>query len=371
MPIFDQFDIENKNSFESSSIDRVFFGSIFNQKSNLMSFQNSPRYVIGGKLEKINEEIFDTVGLWRYTDWDQYQSGSPFPGLSRTIQGFDSNEIFYDSQAPDLQPFLIRAGCEIVGYIDPFRLVVEQPLLDIKVDQRVLQVNVPYKGTGNIYHSFPFQYEFSDIKRLVGQSNFFVSTTSVGTVSTLDFFTLEDESLENMIIVDVTASFSQGQDFSSINSGLEDGAYFPTRINELYKTIFGFGDGLGIELIDQSWGFVQYFNQYPSFKRYHFPDPKFLLLPVIRGYRYGMISHAPKARKHHFNRNHYGYFADKLESEPYSTMFSQPSNIDNVCTVAFVSGSKSAVSASLTAAIVKNSGIYNKNYRAATPFFDT
>ena len=46
MPVFDQFDIESKNSFQSSSVDRVLFGDfLFNQTP---SISGDPRYDVGG-----------------------------------------------------------------------------------------------------------------------------------------------------------------------------------------------------------------------------------------------------------------------------------------------------------------------------------
>lgn len=374
MPVFDQFDIESKNSFESSSIDRVFFGNVANsvQPPTFTSIQNSPRYVYGGKINKYNNFLSQNssspVKRWRYSDWLAFRSGSYFPSLQRGTVHVDANTVYYDSMPPNLYKLAIAANATSRNYVSPFGVELLDPALDIYRPLTMSSINIPYKGTSKLYQTFPFEYSYWGIERLRNLSTLTDFTISGVPYDRVFLFSIQRPDTEEMYCFDVTSSAPIESFLPSIGGALEDGGEIPPRYDTMFKTLLGFGDGLSEQIIDQSWTIRQYYNQFPSFKFRHFPDPNYLLEPVIRGYRYGILNHAPKSRKYVFNRSHFGYLSDLQYSDPYSTMYTDYP--DFICTIRFVSDSKAEISSSLNDEIVRNSGIYNKNYLSGTPFFD-
>ena len=374
MPIYDQFDVEHKGSFQSSSVDRVFFGNIANSidAPTSTSIQNSPRYVYGGKVSKYNDflsqESLSPVKHWRFSDWLAFRSGSYFPSLLRGTVHVDANTVYYDSMPPNLYKLAVAANATLTTYTSPFGVELQDPSLDIYRPLTMSSINVPYKGTSKLYQTFPYEYSYRGIERLRNLSTISEFTVAGITYNRVPFFSIERNDTERMFCVDVTSSSPIESFLPSIGGALEDGNEVPPRLETIFKALLGFGDGLSEQIINQPWSIRQYYNQFPNFKYRHFPDPNYLLEPVIRGYRYGMLSHAPKSRKYIFNRTHFGYLSDLQYSDPYSTMYeNQP---DFICNIRFVSGSQAKISSSLDDEIVRNSGIYSTNYLSGTPFFD-
>lgn len=200
------------------------------------------------------------------------------------------------------------------------------------------------------------------------------------------YFTGSNSNLKNEIVSLRRGGAKPGRD--------QDLSIIATGFDELYKSYFGFGDGITVDFSDQG---PELFNKpfattYLRKKAIGYFDetiynPASLQGSVesvrthatrIRGWGYGMINALPQSSKTIWRRDRFGQFRDMLEQRAFSKMFAAPSNIssdvgslDGAVSIRFVSGSVAA-SASLNQDFTNptDSGQFDVEYRSGQPFFD-
>ena len=183
--------------------------------------------------------------------------------------------------------------------------------------------------------------------------------------------------------------------------------FIKPKNEDIYKTFFGFGDGLNIDLSDTANGnnttnigkrnqlvgfkdfsyYTMYKNRVPdgagSTTPYTYEPAQIRLHePILRGWRYGLYSGVPTADKLVFRRNRYGQFRDILEGRTYTATLILSEDVGTRQTleypigINFVTGtviyqlSRDYITSSNPDYNPYDSGIYDIYYRSGQPFFD-
>lgn len=173
---------------------------------------------------------------------------------------------------------------------------------------------------------------------------------------------------------------------------------------ELYKTFYGFGDGIDLDLSEISHGEkyknigkanglvsfrdISYYTMYKNrvlnssgiATPYAYEIAQIRLHgPVLRGWRYGLFSGLISSSKLYFRRGKFGQFRDMLEQRPFTQFLNRGASISNKLfpvDITFITGSeiysqaKDYVSATNPSYNPYDSGIYDYHYRSGQPFTD-
>lgn len=411
MPVFDQFDIESKNSFQSSSVDRVLFGDfLFNQTP---SISGDPRYDVGGKIDGLNLSVFQDyyVPYWLRS---AYETGSFIGSFTRNTSFFDSDEYIADTFIPHpvsilkvnaAVPALFttssttpyggeRWGVQGLGR-QGFEIAYSTNPIDDSSDQSFDGIDCNWRD------EFPFQTKYRLLQKTLRQDASLAveqrlavdsSGTPVSPASGSNFLARLIIYAESNTVVNSIPVFLCSMITSATSSLIwKERELGSPSWQDLSKTFYGIGDGgklsnrNGVNEGAQATTVIDIGRYQPTFGFQYKPgssalrNSSYVSVPIIRGFKYGLESSIAKPVGARFSRTHFGYLRDMLEQRQGCATINKNTgaSIYAPVSITFVSGSTSyqravwyATSSTATDFNPRDSGIYDYLYRSGQPFFD-
>lgn len=410
MPVFDQFDIESKNSFQSSSVDRVLFGDfLFNQTP---SISGDPRYDVGGKIDGLNLSVFQDyyVPYWLRS---AYETGSFIGSFTRNTSFFDGDEYIADTFIPHpvsilkvnaATPALFTTssttpyGGERWGVQGLGRQGFEIAYSTNPIDD---SSGPDYVIDCNWRDEFPFQTKYRLLQKTLRQDaslaveqrlavNSLGKAVSPATGS--NFLARLIIYAESNTVVNSIPVFLCSMITSATSSLIwKERELGSPSWQDLSKTFYGIGDGgklsnrNGVNEGAQATTVIDIGRYQPTFGFQYKPgssalaNSSYVSVPIIRGFKYGLESSIAKPVGARFSRTHFGYLRDMLEQRQGCATINKNTgaSIYAPVSITFVSGSTSyqravwyATSSTATDFNPRDSGIYDYLYRSGQPFFD-
>ena len=284
-PIVDQFDVLPTSLMQGNTYDNYVTGSM------LTEFKiNSKRIYLEGKrglrISRIGVGLDETPESKTTGTTTSYelQRWSERCGTLRTVRIFSDIERFYDSMTPNLTKTIKRLGGSINKAVLPNTGIILITAVPATV----------YPGeVYGLTQSFPFEPKFdkiSRVKRIKEQ----LYTTS----------TIIPEKVNRLLIQEVDAGTTVTADWAADVSGLKN-----FREADLAKILFGFGDRFNTTLVGGNTRGRKNITD-AIWKQ---SSPLELVGPIVRGWRYGLISATPHYTSVVFRRDRFGQFRDMLE----------------------------------------------------------
>jgi hypothetical protein len=313
-PVLDQFQVENIDSFVSSMNDDYITGSLLTlntSESGVIRFTIGERSKLFSKRNAQNIPRYTQSGV-SYADalrpWYQ------FAGMSRVSFATAEDETYYDSLVPDIQSCVRINGSDFITY--EFFYVYEAPSY-----RAFIVFNSTRTFSDNIWlQSFPFESRYNNVIRQKGlvkikiSKKVFVPDWDVlYNVSPREFVGINisiqdrgDDSTEPFLVYSDTKENNYLDAFGSI----------PLSDNDAIRVLYGFGD---LRLKNYYNGVAFGANNLPTFSTIQssiYFEGLEAYAPVIRGWKYGLISGIATNTKSYWNRQHYGQFRDMFEQRP-------------------------------------------------------
>lgn len=410
MPVFDQFDIESKNSFQSSSVDRVLFGDfLFNQTP---SISGDPRYDVGGKIDGLNLSVFQDyyVPYWLRS---AYETGSFIGSFTRNTSFFDGDEYIADTFIPHpvsilrvnaAVPVLFttssttpyggeRWGVQGLGR-QGFEIAYSTNPIDDSSDPSFDGVDCNWRD------EFPFQTKYRLLQKTLRQDASLAVEQRLAVwtgyayemVSGSNFLARLIIYAESNTVVNSIPVFLCSMITSATSSLVwKERELGSPSWQDLSKTFYGIGDGgklsnrNGVNEGAQATTVIDIGRYQPTFGFQYKPgssalaNSSYVSVPIIRGFKYGLESSIAKPVGARFSRTHFGYLRDMLEQRQGCATINKNTgaSIYAPVSITFVSGSTSyqravwyATSSTATDFNPRDSGIYDYLYRSGQPFFD-
>lgn len=402
MPTYDQFDVEHKGSFQSSSIDTVYFG-VFGTPETA-TFNSGSRQVVGGKLAGLNLAVFEEYSV-PFSLRRAYETGSQIGNLSRTVSLADSEEYFADSFVPHPVYILLEGGSLTETFTTSSTTPYHgqqwgiRPLGDqgIEVAYTTYPADVPADfpiGTDCTWHDhFPYQTQYKNLQKTLKQDGSLAETLLTNDGDYASFVARVTIYSYNPALGGSTPIYLQSWMTSNSSSFVwkerEIGA---PDWSDLSKTFYGTGDGgktvfgrYGENSGSQGGTGLDLGRYQPRFAFQYKPGASAIAtsalvsIPLIRGFKFGVKNTIAEPATARFSRKHFGHVRDMLEQrQGYATINKKTgARIYAPVSVTFVSGTTSfqrsvwyASSSTTTDFNPRDSGIYDTFYRAGQPFFD-
>ncbi len=338
-PIVDEFDVFYSSELSGSSIDRFITGSILattNDARQRIFSLSAPEIPTKFLLNGERGNPFDDRALSRFLTPSREVSTN-----FRNNQCMSSEERFWDSLVPD-----------IIGVNQTNKGAVNTSL-GFGATQITNQINLDTSFGGadlSWTKSFPFEPCYSTVPRVnQDKLRFRFSTTSTDSTArnvegqftvgipeggdgTIRYFV--DGPVANFVSNNNSATYTQ------LLTGLS--------ANDLFKVFFGIGE-LNTMYVPFGGTSAMGCTQFASFRIGAVDtglNQRFLHKPVIRGWKYGLISGLPLFTKAVFRRDRYGFMRDMLEQRPDTKFSIQGTSIntaDSVVRVSFVNSNNNVV----------------------------
>lgn len=362
------FELEPKASYFSTYSDNIITGSML--PNGLRGYVGS--YVSG------NLSYQSSTILSDFIDLKNTRNGVSF---FRNVRFF-SKETIYDSFIPDIfEIYKTNGGQFCYGIDDVSLFFFNNPRRFIKFVFGTYAMHV--SGTDNNQvsdnkwlGSFPFMGIYSGFRRLVTDifpvntssydEKFFapdpfvyeatpnvLNTAKIS--SSLYYVNIAGTTLQNVyspiVAFEAPGSYAPSTDTFSFNIG--DGNSLPLAIKQFKKIVFG--------------SKVKFLEQTPGPGLPHSRSQG----PVIRGWKYGLLSAFRTNTSIVFRHNHFGQYRDMLEQRIYTKSY----NIENGTTstnvaISFVTDTQAFLTASDQTLNTRDSAIYTTGYQTGQPWID-
>lgn len=382
-PILDQFDVPYHGELSGSFSDNVVLGSMRSStgRGRRLSWLGA-RNTAPLTTSSVDIAINPYKGYRAQPWWER-------AGNVRLVQFTDSTERYWDSMMPSVSECFAADGCGI--FITPAGTFGDFRQIDANITGSNTGYNprkihpgwvfmdfmVPSLGlfgydpivNGNWSRSFPFEPRYQNSSRQLDVEKSLLATYIY-------------QPSQDSIVVPITPTPVSGLIFgtaallTSVNN--QDGPVYtpntpgfdwfvdsnmsgkalntftsPTIPSQMYSTgsmpsddtsraLFGFGDkntNFQFTNLDSSTSLLGT-SHFPDWRDIEGPHPdgvytsinsdNFCFSPLIRGWKYGVISGIPLFTKSYWRHNRFGQFRDMLEQRQYSKFYQDPSNAANV-----------------------------------------
>lgn len=363
-PVLDQFDVEARSSYCGSSTDDYITGSLLTRRSlggKSFFVEGSRGKVFSKYLARSQavpaetpytgyEATFNTSKAFRLQPWFERV------GNDRVVQATSTAERYYDSMMPSprscfkvngAQIFVLAAG-SLLEYAGPYN--VGRPGVGYMFFNSYGPAVGIYDDTWT--WSYPFEPRYSRATRELNLKSIMTSNSrydqGAGTAVKINKQTLTD-----LIFVNRgNYGFSRGTPGNSpVNNSYESWTDVNLSSNttplttgsmtfdDMAKALFGFGDANNVayrDLVADGLTFIGSSsndvepqpiyggNHLPEFRQnQYFPSSEVQTAqgPIIRGWKYGVISGVPLFSKCYYRRGRYGQMRDMLEQRPYTKYY--------------------------------------------------
>lgn len=306
--VVDQYEVEQRRCFIGSSTDNFITGSLVTVSYNeagqvaLMTGSRSKLFsafsadTIPRRIE--NGVLFSEA----FRPWYRYV------GTPRFAQITDAKETWYDSMVPNIDQCMKINGADIY-----FWDLSDPP-------QRALLVFNAASGISSDkdwYRSFPFESRYNTVTR---QRGFYLAVNTSKRITDGDYGTslITDDERRTHTGINVYVQFNPSTpQFYGDSDDTTDSFNFGTRPlsqTDALRTLYGFGDKYAFHLDGSETCGANYL---PTYSQH--PSASYLAIsPIIRGWRYGLISGVETKTKAHWRPGRFGQFRDMLEQRPYS-----------------------------------------------------
>jgi len=300
-PVVDQFDVSYINLLTGSMTDQYVTGSLFikySKGSKINPFGGpSPlewtdygeRGLAFSKCNPNNHKNFpggDTsYGL---------QSWGERSGISRCVRIFSSRDRYYDSMTPAYDKMMnVLGGAPDVGPGGVIRISIG------------MSGSATFTTALSFHESFPFESKFKQILR-----SKLISSDYKG---------------QEIVVQEEGDTGPASPPYASAwyNSFGPPSTYILS--NDLSKVMFGFGDRR--KSFETDPGTIVGQSNLPEYRQWNYTGFFNILTgPIIRGWKYGLISALPHYTSAVFRRDRYGQFRDMLEQRPVAVTVFDPNN---------------------------------------------
>jgi hypothetical protein len=306
-PVLDQFDVNYLEELSGTYTDDIVVGRMGGTSNySLSTFENSQdRTVVGSNFYGVNPYFYQNArfGMQQFYPYNMMQN------RSRICKFFDTKQ-YWDSYAPSITDIFNVDGAEGL-------LAVDGTYTFFSFDS-----SLPSYSSKNWTKSFPFADQYSSLKRNLSISRFEVSRHLYGfKINT----TFNDKPIISFEMREITSPVNTtlAYIFSDTVVATNDPVGF--RISDSYKLFYGFGD-----LNTMYTGSVYYAGKsfgttnapsYYTVTYTHVYGTLWVTIPIIRGWKYGMIQGFPLSPNAIFRRDHFGHPRDMLEQMLNSKMY--------------------------------------------------
>lgn len=282
-PVVDQFDVLPTSLMEGNTYDNYVTGSMLTEfKINAKTFyfegKRGLRFSrIGvGTEEKPESKTSGTTTSYELQKWSERS------GILRNVRIFSDVERFYDSMTPNLMKTIKRLGGQIYATSTP----------NVGVITITATPGTAY-SYDSITQTFPFEPQFNGILRVKRiKEQLYVTTV------------LPPKKINEIRILEFDDSPSPSAQWLADNGALKN-----FRETDLAKILFGFGDRFNTTLVGGNTRGRKNITD-AIWKQ---SSPMDLVGPIVRGWRYGLISASPLYTSMVFRRDRFGQFRDILE----------------------------------------------------------
>ena len=341
-PVLDQFEPAYRNEYTGSFSDNVMLGNLLTPTAvnGQITFTQGVR---DRKLSRLNarnapvltshaaDVLINPSKAYRLQPWYEQV------GNVRTSQFFDSSERYWDSMLPAIDQCFQADGVGIfTSFSNAFGLNVDPNIGFILFDTGpsvVVESSTNLVSNANWTRAFPFEPRYSQVNRTLSVATSFNATynydgSSVNPITPMAVsgfllgfygqFPL-DGVLALEWLCDHNLTKVKGSNHITGSASIPD----------LIRGLYGFGDNnnmVGSDPASQIGG-----QHLPSFRDV---DPTYLFdevssycfSPVIRGWKYGIISGLPLFSKCYWRHGKFGQFRDLLEQRPMTKYYESPEN---------------------------------------------
>jgi hypothetical protein len=356
-PIVDQFQVETSDQYYKSYTDGVMDGTLFSTRASLTVFTSSTGQtstvtfspnqrtnVISTVRNFLYPFMSDTLEGYYYI-YNLINSYKPksfllkelkdFCGIQNNIKLTSFNERYYDSFMPDFAS-CIRKNEKSIHYLESPNEILKN-YYDRKRSHGAIFLNSNSPETEDFEKmndkrwnfSFPFEYDvpgksefpksiLTNVKTSIEDASSIELTENKNIEKMLICFESHDGILNVMCDIDNTSFIKETSDLFAVTSSLSK--------DDMMKVLYGFGDKNTMESTIE--GKIVGHNHQPNFAlEYRVISSgknnfiNYQIGPIIRGWKYGVISGTPFFSSAVFNRNRFGHFRDMLEQRLDSKFF--------------------------------------------------
>lgn len=387
-PILDEYDIAYRDEFIGGVLDDYITGSLINvQLGRTIVFRTGSRGRVFSKFNARSQQPPDTSAA--EIDVNPYKAFREQPwyekvGNERFISMEDENERYLDSLMPDVYSILRADGNIIFGpnANNTFSSVGEEDKLSLfgtaqpqrqpyMVFNDRVNGDVTRHNITNWTWAFPFEPRYANAVR---QKDFQTwETERIIDVGLSDFDNQQTArrwdngfSEKGLVLgtsrarIDNESSLTSEKEYfwfaDSNLSALNNFGFHPTGsmiAEDTMRVLFGFGDfntyhsGVITSGTLNGQSIIHGTRNWPDFQNQEFSsidnlDPlavnvhNYCFKPIIRGWKYGVLSGLPTFSRMYFKRNRYGQLRDMLEQRPFARYFTGKINLKGPIEVRFV-----------------------------------
>lgn len=327
-PVVDQFDILYSLILTGSTTDNYITGTLLYRDPNgqLMSLERGLAF---SKLGIEKNSFPGSGGSDTQTQSYDLQPWRERSGTVRSLRIFSNTERFYDSLTPTLSEIVSTLGGKFVkstasGDVDYILLVLGNDETGRSCD--------------GFIESFPFEPKFGKIQRVKRLPREYDAKFSFSGAVIKPYIS------RNLVIKDITR-FSGSLNPISPGSNFAGGYWLKTVPSsptsgypklgpveqDLNKVLFGFGDARTQQPLSYNniggYGPEPPQRYGPMYRKFQVESNYDLLVsPVIRGWKYGLISADPYYTSAVFRRDKFGQFRDMLEQRQVTRIFLDTEN---------------------------------------------
>lgn len=321
-PVIDQHQIESSYSFAGSTNDDYITGSLVtivrgtNGQNVLLT--GSRTRLFSKTLRNFENRSYETRATVQNTPW--YWS----IGSSHFNQAQADDEDYYDTMVPSFSE-CTRINGGVLKYWD---------------ERNVAIVSLSNQGTSfsddkTWMRSFPLEPRYASVQRTLGLNQTYITrkkvsgpedTPSADNVRTFNGLTIHVYVGNNNAAMGDYLIF--GDMIGDVTSSLSN--------TDTAKVLYGFGDGYWIDngdLYGSNYMPMYYTTQTEEFGRH------LALVPMIRGWKYGLLGGLPTKTTSYWSNKHYGYLRDMLEQRPMTKFLKKGKPATAAVTVRFVTPS--------------------------------
>jgi hypothetical protein len=411
MKPLDQFDVEPYQLYNGSIYDHILSGSILNATGRI-----TVGYHTSSSSELNSAKLFSSFVRFSGSVSNRTLKG---PNI-KTSNFYSYDEKFYDSVPPDASAIYLQnsgAFCgtwyETESSIDLFGTVADEqaPKMVISTYGGHLDITASNVADGKWLASFPNELKyrsiakmkdgsFSRIQKAITKTEMFTTgalSYDAGAISDLfarPITNIEFIDYSQLVITNGTKNSEKRYAFLDITGSAVTGTFYITGTQSPYlptASIASFDYTKGVRLPQENilgrafFGFGDGYCNLPTFitassSSVHFGSSGvknwwYGFYPEIRGWKFGLMNCKPVYTFCVYRNNRYGQIRDMLEQRLFSKLYvinGVKTGFDSPIKISFVSGSNSYVTASSPLTLnTRDSGMYDFEYVAGRPFFDT
>ena len=367
-PVIDQFEASYRDEYTGSYSDNVMLGALLTPTSSFVGNSPFAQGVRDRKLSVLNARnapalttasadiLINPYKAYRLQPWHE-RVGS---GV-RHAQFFSNTERFFDSMVPSFAQCITADGCgifiesvaeanangfrDLPGIPDAVLLTIGQLWFDLTVFGTALFSPV----TDTTWtHAYPFEPRYASVTRLLNTNYGFLANYLLdqnGALLHPTPYTPVIGIMPMMPMPKLSSSLYYHLADSFVGAKNGSGLYTTSSAvpDDVARVLYGFGDNNTIHFISNNTGFIvpysagnvtqQGTNHYASFRDVddnniiagNYLSPT-IFSPIIRGWKYGLLSALPTFSKAYWRHSRFGQFRDMLEQRLDSKYFESPEN---------------------------------------------